>query len=151
MMRCPQAQRIIAYHDGELGEASRVAVEEHLRGCPLCAAELARLKKMSDLIRAHGGAEMPRQALDRLHRSLDLGPKITVLHVAEVFVAAAALILLVSSVWLWRISAVRDATGQIPLWETAAVAAQDTSAMATQEQQLAQWIVQDLSGKNGHD
>jgi hypothetical protein len=68
-----------------------------------------------------------------------------------VFVAAAALILLVSSVWLWRISAVRDATGQIPLWETTAVAAQDTSAIATQEQQLAQWIVQDLSGKNGHD
>jgi len=150
MTECKQSQAVSAYYDGELPEPSRAALEEHLSGCPLCAAELARLEKMSQLIRARDRVEMPREVLDRLHRSVDLQPKIAVLHVAEVFAAVAASILLVSTVWLWRISTARDAAGQIPLWETAAVASQDPSGVAAHEQ-LAQWIVQDLSRKNGHD
>ncbi|MBM4016942.1 MAG: hypothetical protein FJ288_01225 [Planctomycetes bacterium] len=150
MIECEQGQRVGAYHDGELPEASRAEVERHLRECPVCAAELRRLRRLSDLMRAAGGAEMPGEVLARLHQSVDMQPKITMLHVAEVFVAAAASILLVSCVWLWRISAAGADSGQIPLWETAAVAPQDPSAVASQEQ-LAQWIVHDLSRENGHD
>jgi len=151
MIECPEPQRISAYYDGELAEPSRAGLEAHLRGCPRCAAELSRLQKMSQLIRAAGRAEMPREALERLHRSVDLQPKTAVLHMAEVFVGVAASILLVSCIWLWKISTARDTAVQIPLWETTAVAAHDTSAIATHEQQLAQWIVQDLSRKNGND
>jgi len=150
MMECRQADRLSAYYDGELPEPARVAVEEHIRGCPACAAELGRLQRLSQLVRAAGRSEMPPQALDRLHRSLDLQPKIAILRMAEVFAAVAASILLFSSVWLWRISTARDAAGPIPVWETVAVAPQDSPGVAAQEQ-LAQWIVQDLSWKNGHD
>ena len=150
MTECKQAQQVSAYHDGELSGPSRIALEEHLRECPICAAELARLNRLSLLIRGAGRPEMPREALDRLHRSVDLQPRIAVLRMAEAFAAVAALILLLSSAWLWSLSTVREAAGQIPIWETVAVAPQDVSAAATQEQ-LARWIVQDLSRKNGND
>jgi anti-sigma factor RsiW len=150
MKECQYAQRISAYHDGELPGPSRAALEEHLGGCPLCAAELSRLRKMSQLIRATDRPEMPAEALERLHRMVDLEPKIVLVRMAEVFAAVAAVILLFSCAWLCRISAAGTAERQIPLWETAAVAPQDPSGVATQEQ-LAQWIVQDLSRKNGHD
>ena len=127
-------------------DAAGLGMQPCVRGS---RAELGRLEKMSRLIRAAERPEMPREVLDRLHRSVDLQPRITMLHVAEVCAAIAASILLVSTVWLWRVSAAREA-GPIPLWETAAVAPQDPSGVAAQEQ-LAQWIVQDLSRKNGHD
>jgi len=150
MIECQQAQRLSAYYDGEIPAPARAAFEEHLKGCPACAAELARLRRLSQWIRGAGRPEMSSRALERWHRSVDLQPKITVLHMAEVFAAVAASILLLSSVWLWRISGARDAPGPIPVWETVAVAPQDPSGIAAQDQ-LAEWIVQDLSGKDGHD
>jgi anti-sigma factor RsiW len=150
MMECKHAHEMSAYHDGEIPEPSHAALAEHVRGCPVCAAELARLDRLSRLIRATGRPQMSAQALERLHRSVDLQPKVALLHVAEVFTAVAAAILLFSGVWLWRISAAGASAEQIPLWETVAIAPQDLSAAASQEQ-LAQWIVQDLSRKNGHD
>lgn len=150
MTDCRQADRLSAYYDGEIPEPERAALEEHIRGCPLCAAEIARLQRLSRLIRGTGRTEMSPQALERLHQSLDLQPRITILHMAEVFAAVAASILIVSGVWLWMISTASEAAGQIPVWETVAVAPQDSSGAAAQEQ-LAQWVIQDLSRKNGHD
>ena len=150
MTDCGQADRLSAYYDGEVSEAERASLEEHIRGCPLCAVEMARLQRLSRLIGSIGRMEMSSQALERLHQSLDLQPKITILHIAEVFAAVAASILIVSGVWLWMISTANEAAGQIPVWETVAVAPQDPSGAAAQEQ-LAQWIIQDLSRKNGHD
>ena len=150
MMECKHAQQMSAYHDGEIPEPSRAALAEHVRGCPVCAAELSRLERLSGLIRTAGRPQMSAQALKRLHRSVDLQPKVALLRVAEVFTAVAAAILLFSGVWLWRLSATSASAEQIPLWETVAIAPQDLSAAASQEQ-LAQWIVQDLSRKNGHD
>ena len=150
MMECKHAQQMSAYHDGEIPEPSRAALAEHVRGCPVCAAELSRLDRLSRLIRTAGRPEMSPQALERLHRSVDLQPKVALLRMAEAFTAVAAAILLFSGVCLWRISAASASAEQIPLWETVAIAPQDLSAAAAQEQ-LAQWIVQDLSRKNGHD
>ncbi len=39
-----------AYYDGELPEARRQQVEEHLSGCPTCRAELEELRKLSSLL-----------------------------------------------------------------------------------------------------
>jgi anti-sigma factor RsiW len=150
MAECERVERVSAYHDGELDGPSRARLEAHLRACPACAAELARLRNLSQLIRAARRPRISAGAVGRLHRLADLQPKVALVRMAEVFMAAAALILVCSGVWLWRISSAGAASAQIPLWETAAVAPQDPSAVATQEQ-LAQWIVQDLSRKNGHD
>ena len=150
MIECRQMQRVSAYYDGELSEPSRGELEEHLRECPVCAAELSRLRKLSGLLCSAGRPEMPSQALERLHRSVDLLPQVGLWRTAAVFAGVAASILLVCGAWLWRISSAGEPADQIPLWETAAVAPQDLSAAASQEQ-LAQWVVQDLSWKNGHD
>jgi len=150
MTDCGQADRLSAYYDGEVPEPERAALEAHVRGCPLCAAEMACLQRLSRLIGSTGRMEMSSQALERLHQSLDLQPKIVLLHLAEVFAAVAASILIVSGVWLWRISTAHEAAGQIPVWESVAVAPQDPSGAAAQDQ-LARWIIQDLSRKNGHD
>ncbi|HUT56444.1 MAG TPA: anti-sigma factor [Phycisphaerae bacterium] len=150
MTDCGQADRLSAYYDGEIPEPERAALEAHIRGCPLCAVEMARLQRLSRLIGSTGRMEMSPQALERLHQSFDLQPRIALLHMAEVFASVAASILIVSGVWLWMISTANEAAGQIPVWETVAVAPQDPSGAAAQEQ-LAQWIIQDLSRKNGHD
>jgi anti-sigma factor RsiW len=44
---------LAAYHDGELDPPARAAVEEHLRACDACAAELSRIR----------AAALPLQAL----------------------------------------------------------------------------------------
>lgn len=40
-------EHLSRYHDGELDEQARMSVEEHLRGCPSCAAYLGRLRSLS--------------------------------------------------------------------------------------------------------
>jgi anti-sigma factor RsiW len=147
MTECKLADRLGAYHDGELDEASRAAMEAHRRVCPACAAELARLQKLSQMIGATARPAMSAAALQRLHRSVDLQPRITVMHMAEAFAAVAAAVLIAAVIWLSQLSTASEASAQIPVWEAAAVAPQDTSTAG--QEQLALWIVQDLSGKNG--
>jgi len=146
MTDCGQADRLSAYYDGEIPEPERAALEAHIRGCPLCAGEMARLQRLSRLICSTGRMEMSSQALERLHQSLDLQPKIAILHMAEVFAAVAALILVASVIWLYTLSATREASAQVPEWEAAALAVRNPSASG--QEQLAQWIVEDLSGKS---
>jgi len=51
-----------AYSMGLLEERDRQAFEDHLAGCPSCAAELAELSPMAALLRAAAPAEEPSEA-----------------------------------------------------------------------------------------
>ena len=51
----------------------RAVVEEHLRVCPRCRAELAEHREVTALL-AHTGAPAPEQVWDRIARSLDEAP-----------------------------------------------------------------------------
>ncbi len=42
---CPEAHALGEYHLGLLSSTEQVAIEDHLKGCFLCAADLARLKR----------------------------------------------------------------------------------------------------------
>ena len=84
MMDCRETQtQLTAFHDGELPAADRARVEEHLRGCPECRAQLA------DLGRADQAAGVPdpgpaywdrfnARVMDRVEREAD-GPKVAIL------------------------------------------------------------------------
>ena len=84
-MDCRETQTLLtAFHDGELPAADRARVEEHLRGCPDCAALLA------DLARVDRAAGVPdpgpaywdrfnARVMDRVERSAD-GPRAAVLR-----------------------------------------------------------------------
>jgi len=84
-MECRETQTLLtAFHDGELPAADRARVEEHLRGCPECAALLA------DLARVDRAAGVPdpgpaywnrfnARVMDRVARDAD-GPGVRVLR-----------------------------------------------------------------------
>lgn len=46
-------ENLSAYLDGELPQGERLALETHMAGCPECRAELAQLKAVSGLLKAH--------------------------------------------------------------------------------------------------
>jgi len=150
MSECEYARRLSAYHDGEVSETERVALEAHLQGCPACAAELNRLRRLSHVLATAPRPEMPAKALARLHRAADDMAMADLGRMAKTLMAIAASILLVCALWLWRSRAAGEATEPIPTWETAATAQEGTLATASDEQ-LARWIVHDLERKNGHD
>lgn len=49
-MNCPEVGSLLSiYYDGELPADKRIAVEVHVENCPRCAAELAELRRLSEL------------------------------------------------------------------------------------------------------
>jgi len=102
MNECEHARRLSAYHDGEVAGAEREALEAHLAQCPACAAELARLRRLSSLLTQAERPKMPAGVLNRLHRSADDLAAADLRRVAKTFLAAAASILLVCGIWLWQ-------------------------------------------------
>ena len=52
-------ENLSAYLDGELPQGERLALETHLAGCADCRAELAGLKKVSGLMKAHAMEPVP--------------------------------------------------------------------------------------------
>jgi len=147
MNECKQAERLGAYYDGELSGAARAEMERHVGQCPSCAAELKRLGRLSELFSAATAPKLPPAALRRFHDGIDTIPMADLRRVAEICGAIAASILLVCTVWLVR---GRPAIDVIPVWETVAVARQEMPTAAPEEE-LGQWMVQDLSGKSRND
>jgi anti-sigma factor RsiW len=84
-MTCPETQALLtAFHDGELPAADRARVEEHLRGCPECAARLADLERVDRAagVPDPGPAYWDRfnaRVMDRVGREAD-GPGVAVLR-----------------------------------------------------------------------
>jgi anti-sigma factor RsiW len=146
MNECRQSERLGAYHDGELSGAGRAAMEQHLGQCPACAAELERLGRLSELLGAAAAPKLSPAAMQRLHNRVDTIPMADLRRVVEICGAIAASILLVCTIWLVT---TRSSVAAIPVWETVAVARQELATAP--EEQLAQWMVQDLSGKNTND
>ena len=76
-MDCRETQPLLAaFHDGELPAAERIRVEEHLRGCPECAALLADLARVDRAIGVPdpGPAYWDRfnaRVMDRVEREAD--------------------------------------------------------------------------------
>ncbi len=153
MPACERSRRLSAYHDGELPAEERRGLEEHLRQCPSCAQELQQLRSLSGLFAAVEMPGMSSDALGRLHSSVGSIREGLTVRMAGVLAAAAAAVLLVSSVWLCQ-GWLRPGSdvGWVPAWERVAVTPQvDVPSGAGAVTQLAQWIVEDLSLENGHD
>jgi anti-sigma factor RsiW len=74
-MACPDPLLIEAYVDGELDAATAVGIEQHLEGCPACAALRRSTAETSRLIRGgatyHRLSEFERAALLRGIRAAD--------------------------------------------------------------------------------
>ncbi|MBP1633626.1 MAG: hypothetical protein H6Q10_200 [Acidobacteria bacterium] len=71
-------ERLSRYMDGDLPDADRRRIEEHLRGCPECEEVLHSLEHTVDLCREEGRPDLPpdlrARALDRVHQLLMAAP-----------------------------------------------------------------------------
>ncbi|MHC4480994.1 MAG: anti-sigma factor family protein [Planctomycetota bacterium] len=60
-MDCPEAQeKLNSYLDGEISPEGVAAVQEHLRVCPRCAAELNELERLNQVLDVLQGIEVPK-------------------------------------------------------------------------------------------
>lgn len=58
-MNCCDSDVLSRYVDGDLPFTDRSRLNEHLRSCHACRIELARLRKLDDVIRAWGSQRTP--------------------------------------------------------------------------------------------
>ncbi len=150
MNTCEHADKLSAYHDGELDAVSRAAMERHLGQCAQCAAELERLRKLSALLVQTAPAEMPPLGMRRLHALAERSIGGDLMRWAMTMTALAASVLIACSVLLWRQHGSAEPVS-VPAWEMSVMQRPTESVAASSEDQLATWMVEDLSGKNGHD
>jgi anti-sigma factor RsiW len=144
-MSCNQTQHVQAYYDGEMISADRAAFELHLRHCPACVLELDDLRRLS---RQLAGASIPslsKDALARLHGVVDVAEERGVLRLAEWLTAAAAAVLLIGVMGLFKHD---NSHASAPdTWEQAAIAypTDHDPTVGPDVLQLAEWMRTDLS------
>jgi anti-sigma factor RsiW len=144
---CDQLIRVHLYHDGELSPDEARQVEAHVRDCPGCAAELAKLREISAAFAGGGQPMLGDAAMARIEAKLVAGARIyPVLRLARIITAMAACVLLGASVLLWQQQAKANTASQSQGVRVVAVKDIDTAPASTQpsEIQLAQWIVRNL-------
>lgn len=152
MNDCEQAVRLSAYHDGELPAAARAEMERHIRLCPTCAAELERLRELTRMARQAPAIAIPPGVLERLHQRVDPLRARAINRWAEALAAIAAMILVACTAGLATQDQGGGAPAGIDIMVTQAVAQPAAeSASEVSDEQLASWMVQDLSGTNEHD
>jgi len=102
-MACEQRPaQLAAYIDGELEPEEASAVDEHVRGCPACAAEIAALVRMRRGLLAARGRYVPDPALRaRVRRSIGAVERRrrSSFWLIPAVVGFAAIVILMAMVW----------------------------------------------------
>jgi len=122
---CPDKLEIAAYYDGELAADRAQAMRAHLAECQACRAELDGLGLVSESL-ASVKAPLSQISLYRLHRRVQDAMEQNLLHMVRRVCAAAAAVLLASSLWL--ISQPRRESPAAPPWTDASMATSSISA-----------------------
>ena len=159
MVDCENKVRLDAYHDGELSPAERSDVEAHLRDCPSCATELAAIRRTSSAFADTTPREPSHEQLLQLAASVRAEPSDArmLLRLFRGTAVAAAVLLasaLAGATYLSQRTraAAHEAMvlDHVAIWsQTVAFAADPISDERQSEQQvrLAQWIADDLRGR----
>jgi anti-sigma factor RsiW len=147
-MICEGAHDVHAYHDGELSPAEMAAVEAHLRDCRACAALLAELRQIAQLVAAAPMVEMPPQAMKRMQQAWWAAQDRGVLRVASWLTAAAAAVIF-GAVILTPGPTQRTegvSAGSLAVWMQPPAELQEPADEPQDELLIAtQWIADDLS------
>lgn len=161
MTRCDQTQQVHRYHDGELDTGATAAVEAHLAGCPACAAELASLRALgADLRSLAAATPIPIDFGRTIHRRVERVADAGALRLAAWLTAVAAAVVFACVLRLEWFPAENqpglqsgspgagsvNAGSPAPMAETInALAMHELGPAANEEQQIALWMVADLS------
>ncbi len=145
-MSCKKSAQVQAFYDGALSAESVPLTEAHVRECAECAALLADLRSMSNLLATVPRREMRPGAASRMyggwHGASDRG----VLRIAGWLTAAAAVVL-AGTVLTWPgQKSMQSAKGPDALETLATVPPVEGHEESRSEVVvLAQWIADDLS------
>lgn len=71
MMSCIQPQQLGAFFDGQLPDAQRAQVQDHLKQCPDCMRQLADLSALRDRIVEFQSGDPPPELWQSIEESLD--------------------------------------------------------------------------------
>jgi anti-sigma factor RsiW len=159
MVDCENQVRLDAYHDGELSPGGRSDVEAHLRDCPSCAAELAAIRRMSGAFAHTTPAKPSHEQLLQLARGVrtERSDARMLLRLFRATVVAASVLLACALAGAAYLSQRTKAAAHeamvldhVATWsQPAAFATAPVSDARQSEQQvrLAQWIADDLRGR----
>ena len=123
MKDCDLQPLLGAYHDRELDAMDVAKIEDHLRACSRCTAELAALREISRRI-ASASLSASLDELDpaestRLHQAVHAiegeSDNQPLYRIAGLFAALAASVLIVSGVWLLEIHPASQIAVQTPV------------------------------------
>jgi anti-sigma factor RsiW len=152
MCSAKNGRQVNAYHDGALPPEDARRLEAHLAQCPVCAQELKELRSLSRFLRDARLPDVPDKVVKRLHGTVAFSSTAredVVVTLAMRLTAAAAAILIVCAAWIWGVSRASEPHAAANTWELAAVTLR--AYTTTDTQQIAEWIVDDLSLENSHD
>jgi anti-sigma factor RsiW len=158
MVAC-EFELVSAYFDDELSPLDRAGVEEHLRECPRCAADLQFLRDASEMLKAQPFDDLDSDQRRRLHRAIDEdSARHTVWKIGMTICAAAASILIICGAWLWELPAPshlpRTPMAQAPQWERMAMTlraepitpiSEDDHMIHLADARLADWMLYELT------
>lgn len=103
MTDCSYLDRLGTFYDGELDPLTAEEVENHVRTCALCRAELREIGNLSVRFDTMRGALPPEKLLARAHGAIDDGagrPGSQLLWIAGMLSGLAASVLVIGSAWL---------------------------------------------------
>jgi anti-sigma factor RsiW len=148
MATCPFNNHLEAFYDGELDEARRSEIERHIRECPSCTEELARLQAMSRMLLSGPSPKLSQIGLYRLHNQVDQAMEEGVLRIVRVLSAIAACVLVAGSAWLvmTRDRTVESVTPVAPPWADVVEASDSPSGAYSTP--AAAWYLADDSARS---
>lgn len=144
MVECPFLNQLSAYHDGELDEAAREQVKQHLLTCPACREELTQLVSLSRLLEENLAFDISPATIAAVHERVDRQPSLGLQHWAEASAAVAATILLVCSLWMSRLP-LRNNQLAMPALDSQSMVVSDNSPDGSEA--MATLISQDMAGE----
>ena len=162
-MECEHRYRVSALHDGELSAESALQMEQHVRSCARCMAELVEIQNVSRSFEGFANDALSLSLLIQTHRAAAAFARergLSVLKIAGVLTGLAASLLMIASIWLWEVPPASPRTRPVivnaaPQWERIAMTLDigpptgDTSASpgvtASAEARVADWMLENLS------
>jgi anti-sigma factor RsiW len=142
------ANRLSAYIDNELPADLRAALEGHLAACPVCAADLAALRKTSAVIHQLPAAELSPPAFVRLHIAIDASSRKPLERFVGLLSGIAACLALFAGLMLFRPAAAAPLAAPVPWESTATQLPEDSTPLAnSQESAIGQWMVSNLTSR----
>lgn len=142
-MSCKHEAKVSAYHDGELPEAARQELEEHLSGCSECQRTLQHLVRLSDHAAPLRQSTVSNSLLSKLRSIPAREPWGDLLPTARLLLGLAA-ILLVASVGLSKMNG-HTRTFAPQGWEELVTRDSDAEILDEPEVEITRWVVAGLT------